>query len=843
MPQISNQRIQHLGPRKLGLGPQEIEDQRKIYGLNEILEDSKNKTLEVLKDTLKDPMIWFLLGIGVVFTLLGQLSESIVLFLAIIPLVVMDALLHWRTQSSVTLLRKELSEPVSVFRGDQIQSVDARMLVPGDLVVVRPGGYVPADGIFEMAQELQIDESTLTGESLPIFKKAYSGSLLGTQNIILLPTQNLTAGYAGTRILSGTGHLRVTNTGTETMYGQVLLSVASVKHQQTPLQISIQNLVKLLIGAAGLLCVVLAFVRIVQGHGWLDAVLSSATLAIAAFPEEFPVVFSFFLGVGVYRLAKRRALVRRAVSIENIGRVSVICTDKTGTLTRGLLELSHFEFAPSLDPRELQNLIESAVDPMSNDPIDLALRNRSSSLNLANWTRIKVFPFTEDRKKETVILTLPTGETLAVVKGSPETLLRMTSLSTQEQEEWLKKVSKWAREGSKVLGFSRRRLVSGKLELNHEPNSEFEFCGLLIFKDAVRPEVRPALNYCRSSGIRVLMLTGDHLETALSVARDIGLGGDSPKGISAFDRSEIFNREDLASTANQLRELDLVARCSPLEKLKIVEALKSAGETVAVTGDGVNDVPALKSADIGIAMGERGSTSAKEVASIILMDDNFTTIVGAIQEGRQLFLNLQKSFSYLLMIHVPFVVTAALIPLMGYPLIYLPLHIVWLELIIHPTALFGFQQAADLKAPSSRQRKNFFDRLELVRTLVPSILMTLIMVLLFTQTIGPGGSVSEARTISLVLLIFWSAGSLAVLTSLRTLAAKLIFGITIFSTILVVQWSFLADLLGLSTLQVHHWTSIILWAGFGLSVNWFFQRFFHTLKWLYTPNNNPSRIL
>ncbi|MFN7454615.1 MAG: HAD-IC family P-type ATPase, partial [Pseudobdellovibrionaceae bacterium] len=504
--------------------------------------------------------------------------------------------------------------------------------------------------------------------------------------------------------------------------------------------------------------------------------------------------------------------------------VSFICTDKTGTITRGVLELSEFDLPSQVTPKHLFPMIQSAIDPISPDPVDVALLSKLGPSNHSTWSRVKVFPFTEDRKKETVILALSPSEQVAFFKGSPESILKMTELSEDQKSTWLIKVQHWAQQGSKVLGCARRKLTPQEADSTLEPCLDFEFCGLLVFKDTVRAEAKEALAYCRSNGIRVLMLTGDHLDTALAVAREVGLGAKAPQGISASEHPEMFSEDKLALKKNDFKNLDVIARCTPVEKLRIVNALKLSGETVAVTGDGVNDVPALKAAHIGIAMGERGSTSAKEVASIILMDDNFSTIVGAIKEGRQLFKNLQRSFIYLLLIHVPFVLTAAILPLMGYPLIYLPLHIVWLELIIHPTALFGFQQIADPSAASARHAKNFFYGQDLVRILFPSLLVTGLISLIFSQSIQSGALVPEARSKALILLLFWSAGNLALLTNLKTLSAKLVFGITVFSTVLIVQWTFLASFLKLEPLKMNDWLSLSTWTGLALFISWIFQR-------------------
>ncbi|MBK7842707.1 MAG: cation-transporting P-type ATPase [Bdellovibrionales bacterium] len=319
---------------------------------------------------------------------------------------------------------------------------------------------------------------------------------------------------------------------------------------------------------------------------------------------------------------------------------------------------------------------------------------------------LKAVPFTEDRKRETGFVRQSDGSIMACVKGAPETILAMSAITHENREYWSKRISEWAKAGHKVIGVAKKHDVL--LESEYEPDSGFEFCGLLAFEDPPRPEVAGAMAYCRQSGIRVLMVTGDHPETAAAIAKDAGLTLGTPIVVSAEDDPAQFQVEWLNQNPKFLKGIDVVARCTPMQKFRIVMALKFAGEMVAVTGDGVNDVPALKAADIGIAMGERGTRSAKEVSSIILSDDNFSTIVNAIREGRQLFRNLAMSFEYLLLIHIPLVLGAAIVPLIGYPLVYLPVHIVWLELVIHPTALFAFQAVASANPDGVNNRKFSF---------------------------------------------------------------------------------------------------------------------------------------
>ena len=538
-------------------------------------------------------------------------------------------------------------------------------MVAGELVLLQAGEFLPADGLLVQADNLQLDESALTGEAYPVRKSA-----LGKLDRLdgLAQVEDAHWGFAGTRVLTGEAALRVVQVGGETQYGEIVRSAIRGSHERTPMQRAVADLVKVLVVAAAVVCVFLAWVRFRQGHGLVDALLSALTLAVAALPEEFPVVMTFFLGVGIYRLARRQALVRRGVVVENIGRVTCICSDKTGTLTEGRLSLAHRYPASAQDEAELLLIAAAASRRESADPLDLAILQAASASPIE---REASFPFTEDRKRETAIIRRQ-GVLVAAVKGAPETVFALCALSAAERSHWQNLTAKLAEGAHKVIACAVREL-DGDAWPGGEPEHGFRFAGLLAFEDPLREEVQQAVRSCRDARIHVIMVTGDHPATAAAVAREVGLGSEAPVVLTGDE----MERRIAAEGGAFLNGVDVIARAIPSQKLALVRTLQGQGEIVAVTGDGVNDVPALQAADIGIAMGRRGTRSAREVAAIVLLDDNFRSIVQAIAEGRQLFRNLQLSFAYLLMIHLPLVATAAMIPLAGYPLLYLPVHVVW----------------------------------------------------------------------------------------------------------------------------------------------------------------------
>jgi Ca2+-transporting ATPase len=794
-----------------GLTPGEIEERRRRHGFNDIAEVPARAFLDLVRDTAGDPMIWFLALTGVLYAFLGQVAEAVTLLLAMIPLIGMDAFLHRRTRASLEGLRSRIADRATVLREGRETEVPAREIVPGDLVIVGEGGWFPADGVVLAGQALQCDQSALTGESFPAAKRP----LKEPPEDGAEPTVDGEHWvFAGTRLLTGRAAVRVVFTGGETIYGEIVQSAVSGPRALTPLQHALARLLRWLVGGAVIFCLLVGVVRLHQGYGWLDALVSAVTLATAALPEEFPVVFTFFLGVGIYRLARSKALVRRAVTVENIGRVTCICSDKTGTITEGRLQLSRLEPETGLDEGGLLAIATMASRAGHGDPLDAAILAARAvrgagapgvgapgvqASTAAAPERIATFPFTEDRKRETAIFRRADGSLLAATKGAPEHVLSATTLPPPEAAAWSARVTALSESGCKVIACATRDATGAG-----EPTGGFRMAGLLAFEDPVRDGVREAIGRCRAAGIRTVMVTGDHPATALSVARAVGLGDGAP---------DVVSGEDLATRLQAGRRgapPDVVARATPGQKLALVRALQEAGEIVAVTGDGVNDVPALQAADIGIAMGERGTRSARESAAIVLMDDNFATIVRAVAEGRQLFANLRLSFEYLLMIHIPLVLSAALIPLAGYPLLYLPIHIVWLEMIIHPTALLVFQDlppAGPMGAPRRGRAERFFSSAEMARIGAVGLLLALLVILAFVRGLGEAGEL-HGRSLALAVLIGSGTMLMAWRSRLKTRTARLVASLGLLGSAVLIQVPWAATHLHLEPLHPLDWATV-----------------------------------
>lgn len=792
-------RIKNKLDHEHGLTHEDVKQLREKYGSNDIIDEEPHHWIQLIKDTLLDPMIWFLFIASFLFFLLHKYPDAIVLLIAVVPIGGMDAFLHWRTQVSTQALSSRLITHARVIRDGKEVVIPSRELVPDDLLIVRAGDYFAADGVVVAANNLQVDESSLTGETYPVTKEKLKTLSNHGADILV---DYVHWGFVGSRVLTGEAKIRVVYTGKETMYGEIVESVQKTHQEKTPLQGALGRLVLMLILIATLLCVVLASVRYYQGFGIIDALLSAATLAVVALPDEFPMVFTFFLGVGVYRLAQKHALVKRAVSVENIGRVNFICTDKTGTLTEGYFHIAKYVTARDVSESDLLLMAALASRLDSGDPLDKSIFRKINPKKIAEYVRVNVFPFTEDRKRETALYKKAKSY-FAVTKGAPETIFLLCKFKKDEIDFWRERVIELSSLGYKVIACAEKTVKAAEFD---ETEVDYHLAGLVAFEDPPRPEVFAAIDYCEQTGIKVLMITGDHPATAKKIASDIGLGQGVPNVVTAQD-AELMLRKD---GGKFLQHVDVIARAVPTQKLDIVKILRHEGHIVGVTGDGVNDVPALRAADVGIAMGERGTQSAREAASIVLLDDNFGSIVNAIDEGKQLFRNLQLSFKYLLLVHTPYVLSAIIIPFLGYPLLYYPIHIVWIELFIHPTSMLVFQnlpnQAGKRQViPEKKRHISFFSNLDCWQMLFLGIYTSSIAVLTYLITLHYTGAEAAARAYTFAFVGLSHIALTIGLSHLQNVTSRVIVGLSVLMLVFLVQVPAVAHYFDMAPLSLIGW--------------------------------------
>ncbi|MDD2757978.1 MAG: cation-transporting P-type ATPase [Patescibacteria group bacterium] len=670
------------------------------YGPNERPRIKRKTRLKMLWDIFSEPMMLLIIITAVVYYFIGDLVETAVFFLSIIPIGLMQYFQQKRTDQAVAELDKMISEQCKVYRGGRLITLDIKNLVPGDLVHLTAGDKLPADGFLFSGPGLLVDEAVLTGESSPATKKSLPdkpADIAGEHKL-----------FQGTLVTQGGGELFVDSTGLHTQYGRLGSLLEKIIKEKTPLQKKINHLIRSIAIVAMLSSGTVGLI-LALAQGWKEATLGALTMAMSLIPEEFPVVFSVFLILGVWRLAKKNALVREMAMVETLGSATVICTDKTGTLTEGRMSLERvfynhkaFEIKTMSDPTALVDLMKPAIlslERIATDPLEIEAQNFTAKIGVNvqeffdGFELLKDSPFDAHTKMvHHIWRDKITGACAQYSVGAPEVIIGNCALSEAEKKQKLAVYEEFAAAGLRVIALAVKNCDRESIIAPTAMN----FVGLLAMSDPPRSRVREAIQMCQEAGIRVMMITGDNKMTAHNVAEQVGLKHDDM--IISGDELEKMSPSALRKT---VAEHNIFARVRPDQKFLIVEALQKNGEVVAMTGDGVNDAPALKKANIGVAMGQKGTEVARQAAGIVLMDDNFATIARAVKEGRKTYRNMQQAFMFLLSFHLP-IVGLAVIPLFfGQPLIFLPIHIIFLELICDPAAVLGFEKE---KAPRNVMR-------------------------------------------------------------------------------------------------------------------------------------------
>ncbi|MGE5246059.1 MAG: cation-translocating P-type ATPase, partial [Betaproteobacteria bacterium] len=669
-------------------GLSRIEARRRLarIGPNRWVEPDRLARVRELVRLIADPMAVMLALAAVVYFLLGEPRDATILALALIPVLGVDVVLEARSRAALDRLARAAEPFADVVRDAHVVSVPLEEIVTGDLLVLREGHVVAADGVVEWAANLTIDESSLTGESEPQSKR--------TRGSDREPPPDARF-FAGSPVLSGHGFGRVTATGTRTRYGGIAALVSRTPPSLSPLQRHAAVLVRRLGIVALLVAAGLFALSLGRGEPWTRAVLGAVSLAMAAIPEEFPIVLTLFLSVGAWRLTAHGMLVRRLASVETLGSTTVICADKTGTLTRGDFQLvQHVLLTPSLSEGDFLEAAVLACERIPADAMERAIvlyaeaRGVSLPALAARWVLVRDHDFDPIGKHMSHVWRSLSVDTRFVVaaKGAVEGVVAHSRLDADARRAVLDANSRLAGRGLRVLAVAMKgtdRVGPGR----DDDERDLTLCGLLGFQDPLRPEVPAAVDECQRAGIRIKMITGDHALTAHAVAEAAGLVHDDDSIVTGDELGALAGDERAA----RIDRATIFARISPEQKFLIVDGLKQAGAIVAMTGDGVNDAPALRRADIGIVMGQRGTDVARATADLVLLDDNFASIVATVREGRHILQNIQRAFLYLIAFHIPIVSLAVLAPVTGIPLLLLPIHLVWLELIVHPVSAVVFQ--------------------------------------------------------------------------------------------------------------------------------------------------------
>ena len=682
-----------------GLTDVEVKLRQAENGKNELVVETKNTFFTKLLSIFKEPMFLLLFGTAILYFVLGEPQDGLIMIGFVTFMAGINLFQEWRTDKTLQAL-KDLSAPtVRIVRNGIVDCIDCKNITVGDIMIIEEGEKISADCRLLEMHDLGVDESTLTGESEVVWKKVEISDEEKTNN------WRRDMCYAGTNVTQGGAIVEVTAIGTKSEYGKIGLDILSVPQTPTPLEKQTRHLIKVaaLIGLVLFILVFLIAFFTSKEFGLLDqlvqSLLSGLTLAMAMIPEEFPVILTVFLAMGAWRLARKKSLIRRMPSVETLGAVSVLCVDKTGTLTKNQMTVQEIVVAPNACEAALLNWLVLGCETEPFDPMEKAMLEyaEKSGVNIAqifDKNLVFEYPFSSETKMMGHVWDVDGGPAIAA-KGSPESILPLCNLSEAQHAEVIASQEELAEKGYRVIA------VANKEGFDTIPDNlsstTLNFLGLVGLMDPPREAVPEAIRICSKAGIRVVMITGDNGTTAKSIAEKIGI--QHAENVITGKELEEMTDEELME---RVKETNIFARVIPRHKMRIVKALKDVGEIVAMTGDGVNDAPALKYSDIGIAMGQRGTGVAKEAADMILLDDNFSTIVDTIKDGRRIYDNIKKAVGYVFVIHIPIALIALMAPIFGLPLMLLPIHIVLLELIIDPTCSIIFERQPPEKDIMSR---------------------------------------------------------------------------------------------------------------------------------------------
>lgn len=663
---------------KQGLSAQEARKRLLEFGPNQIFQPAKISFFGIAKHEVTEPMILLLLVVGVVYSIWGQLGDAITIFAVIFLLVLAEVYNEFRAKKAIASLEKIAAPKTKVLRDGAIIEIDSENVVPGDILILTSGTKIAADAQIQQSIGMQIDESALTGESFPQEKNKDDGI------------------YAGTVVVSGEGQAVVKVTGKKTELGKIAATLKDVKPPKTALQLAMKSLSRKLVYLAVFFSVLIPVVGILRGQDLRTMVLTGLSLAFATIPEELPIVITMVLGLGAYTLSKNNFLVKRIKAAEILGNATVIVTDKTGTITESRMKI--VSLYPD-DEKEIIRIALGSLTPYSVSPMDQEIKDKAAALRIADVPSeiVRQRNFGNGRKSKSVIRKTESGIEL-FASGAPEEIFAMCRAIREDiKNELAEETSK----GRRVIAVAYKKLASYEEEFDFaELEKDLDFAGLISFEDPPRSGVKETIAQAAAAGIRTIMVTGDHPQTADFIAEQVTISAD--KVLTGEDLDQMDN-EALQET---VRNVSIFARTTPQHKYRIVQALQKNGEVVAVTGDGINDALALKSADIGIAMGLRGTDVAKEAAEVVLADDNYITIAQGIFEGRKFFDNLQKGIKYYLSVKVALILIFLLPVLLNIPMPLAPIQIILLELFMDLAASAGFVAEPREKNIYSRPPRN-----------------------------------------------------------------------------------------------------------------------------------------
>ena len=728
-----------------GLTSREVKELQEKYGKNELSLEKHKPFIFKIFEILCEPMFILLIIASLIYFVLGEPRDGIIMLIFVIGIIMIDIIQEWKTDKTLKAL-KDLSQPkVKVLRDGKKVEILSSNLVPGDIMFICEGEKIPADGYVLKCNGLCIDESSLTGESVGVFKTTEDDN-----NDSYFKTNYC---YQGTLVQLGTGVIRVDKIGNNTEYGKIGKSIDSAIELQTPLQVQIDKLV--------MSCAVVAFILFVLvgiftffnldelelKERIIESILSGITLAMAMIPEEFPVVLTVFLSMGAWRLAKKNSLIKKLPAVETLGAVSVLCVDKTGTITKNQMEVID---VVTKNKEELAYIMTLCCEEETYDSMEHAMFNYASKLKISKkeilkHKNYKNYPFDNDTKIVGAIREYK-NEKVLCVKGSPETVMNLCGINMDKEIEEMEK------KGLRVIAVAKKII---KKELENLIDYKLDFVGLVGLIDPPKDNIEKDIEICNKAGVRVIMITGDNGITASTIAKSIGIK--NADNIITGKELEEMTFEELKE---KVKKTSIFSRVIPEHKMKIVKALQANNEIVGMTGDGVNDAPALKQANIGIAMGMRGSEVSREASDLVLLDDNFHTIVSTIEDARRIYDNIKKAIGYIFVIHIPIALSSLIGPMIGIEpasLMLLPLHVVLLELVIDPTCSIVLErqphEANIMNIPPRDAKKPIVDKRILFKSILQGLIIFLSSFITYYLLLNNTGNQALARTMGLLIIV------------------------------------------------------------------------------------------
>lgn len=822
-----------------GLTEQEALERLAQDGYNELPSAKKRTFLYILFEVVREPMFLMLIACGLLYLFLGDREEALMLMGFVFVIIGITFYQEQKTERALEALRDLSSPRALVIRDGKQQRIAGREVVQDDILLIAEGDRVPADAVLLSSTNLSIDESLLTGESAPVRKKAWDGKLENCRP----GGDDLPFVYSGTLVVKGQGITQVRSTGLRTEIGKIGKALQVLEPEDTNLQKQTAKIVRnfALIGIG--LCILVVIVYGLTRGDWLNGFLAGLTLAMATLPEEFPVVLTIFLALGAWRISQRKVLTRRIPAVEMLGAATVLCVDKTGTLTKNRMTVTKIAIENQIVPvdgnqislaEDLHEVVEYSIlaspenpfDPMEKAMKELGGRALANTEHLhKDWVLVKEYPLSEKLLAMSHVWRSTNDEDFVIAaKGAPEAIADLCHFNENQRASLNQQIDRMSDDGLRVIGVAKTHFRRHKLPTKQH-DFEFEFIGLLGLSDPVRPEVAGAVQECYTAGVRIIMITGDYPGTARNIANQIGLnhGGQIITGLELDQMSD-------AELQERIKTVSIFARAIPEQKLRIVNALKANGEVVAMTGDGVNDAPALKAAHIGIAMGGRGTDVAREAAALVLLDDNFASIVQAVRMGRRIFDNLKKAMAFIFAVHIPIAGMSLLPVLLKWPLAFLPVHILFLELIIDPACTIVFEMEADEKdvmnRPPRRLDEPLFGRATILNSLIQGLGLLAVVFGVYAFCLAQNLGEAEARMISFVCMVLGNLGlifanrswshSILVMMRVPNKALMWISGFAVSLLALVLAVPLLRDLFQFAPL--HGWEAALIAGAFITSI-------------------------